>query len=78
MSLTQENPRKIYKDYSRRIEVLCSHAEDDGFVLNEASERDFWQYIASLHHLQENPQMDADRRRAVETRRSTYRIVQIV
>ena len=45
MSLTQENPRKIYKDYSRRIEVLHSDAEDDGFVLNEASERDFWQYV---------------------------------
>ena len=48
MSLTQENPRKIYKDYSRRIEVLRSDAEDDGFVLNEASERDFWQYIRSV------------------------------
>ena len=47
MSLTQENPRKIYKDYSRRIEVLRSDAEDDGFVLNEASERGFWQYVRS-------------------------------
>ena len=48
MSLTQENPRKIYKDYSRRIEVLCSDAEDDDLVLNEASERDFWHYIRSV------------------------------
>ena len=48
MSLSQENPRKIYKDYSRRIEVLHSDAEDDDLVLNEASEKDFWQYIRSL------------------------------
>lgn len=48
MSITQENPRKLYKDYSRRIEVLRSDAEDDGFVLNEASERDFWQCIRSV------------------------------
>ena len=47
MSITQENPRKIHKDYSRRIEVLRSDAEDDGFVLNKASEKDFWQYIRS-------------------------------
>ena len=47
MSIAQENPRKIYKDYSRRIEVLRSDAEDDGLVLNEASERDFWQHIRS-------------------------------
>ena len=40
MSVTQENPRKIHKDYSRRIEVLRSDAEDDGLALNEASERD--------------------------------------
>lgn len=48
MSITQENPRKIHKDYSLRIEVLRSDAEDDGFVLNEASERDFWHYIRSV------------------------------
>ena len=48
MSITQENPRKIHKDYSLRIEVLRSDAEDDGFVLNEASEKDFWQYIRSV------------------------------
>ena len=47
MSLTQENPRKIHKDYSLRIELLRSDAEDDGLVLNEASEKDFWQYIRS-------------------------------
>ena len=47
MSVTQENPRKIHKDYSRRIEVLRSDAEDDDFVLNEASKKDFWQYIRS-------------------------------
>ena len=27
MSITQENPRKIYKDYSHRIEVLSSDPE---------------------------------------------------
>lgn len=48
MSITQENPRKICQDYSRRIEVLSSDAEDDGLVLNEASERDLWQYIRSV------------------------------
>ena len=47
MSITQENPRKIHKDYSLRIELLRSDAEDDGFVLNESSEKDFWQYIRS-------------------------------
>ena len=34
--------------------------------------------IAILNHLRENPQMDADGRRIVMTRRSTYRIVQII
>ena len=48
MSITQENPRKIHKDYLLRIEVLRSDAEDYGFVLNEASEKDFWQYIRSV------------------------------
>ena len=48
MSIAQENPRKIYKDYSRRIELLRSDAEDDDLVLNEASERDFWHYIRSV------------------------------
>lgn len=48
MSITQENPRKTHKGYSRRIEVLHSDAEADDFALNEASERDFWQYIGSI------------------------------
>ena len=48
MSITQENPQKIYKDYSRRIETLHSDAEDDGFALNEESKKDFWQYIRSV------------------------------
>ena len=48
MSITQKNPRKIYKDYSHRIEVLGSDAEDDGLALNKASEKDFWQYIRSV------------------------------
>lgn len=48
MSITQENPRKTHKAYARRIEVLHSDAEADDLELNEASERDFWQYIRSI------------------------------
>ena len=44
----QENPRRIYKYYSHRIEILCNDAEIDGFALNEVSQKDFWQYIRSV------------------------------
>lgn len=48
MSITQENPRKTHKAYARRIAVLHSDAVADDLELNEASERDFWQYIRSI------------------------------
>ena len=44
----QEHTRKIHNDYRHRIESLHHNAEDDGFGLNETSERDFWQYIRSM------------------------------
>ena len=55
---------------------------DDQFLIKGNSPEKikllFADAIAILNHSQENPQMDADRRRIVCTRRSTYRIVQVI
>ena len=48
LTARQEHTRKIHNDYQHRIEILNSDTEVDDFALNEASKKDFWQYIRSV------------------------------
>ena len=43
--------KKQHQAYRSRIEALRSDAEFDGFIVNEASERDFWSFVNSVSFL---------------------------
>ncbi len=40
--------REIHEVYRNRIEALHNDAALDGFVVNDASERDFWSFVKSM------------------------------
>ena len=61
-------------DYSEEEDryIIIGESQQRRLLIVSYTERD---HIAILNHSQGDPQMDADRRRIVETRRSTDRIV---
>lgn len=40
--------RQTYRAYRSRIEELREYGEDEGLIINDASEKDFWAFVKSL------------------------------